>query len=104
MSGFSLAMVTSTTFLMGAFCSAFAGYIGMWVSVRANIRVASAARRCYNDAIQICFRAGAVCAILNVALVILGLSSSLIFMRWIFPQVPFRQLPLLKKKQLRISD
>ncbi len=38
-------------FLFGAFCSGFAGYCGMWVSIRANVRVASAARRCYNESI-----------------------------------------------------
>merc|ERR1719409_572477 len=90
-----VATITALTFLIGALCSAFSGYAGMWVSVRANVRVASAARRCYNETIQICFRAGTFTAVLNVALVVQGLSFSVIVMRHVFPTVPFAQLPLL---------
>jgi len=46
-----MAIVTSLSFLMGANCSAIAGYAGIWVSVRANIRVAAAAGTDYNKAI-----------------------------------------------------
>jgi Na+/H+-translocating membrane pyrophosphatase len=46
-----LALITSISFLLGSICSAIAGYAGIWVSVRANVRVAAAARKCYNDAI-----------------------------------------------------
>eukprot|EP00501_MAST-03F_sp_TOSAG23-6_P000476 GSMAST32.ASY1.ANO1.489.1 assembled CDS len=41
----SLALFTSFSFLLGSFCSALAGYVGVWFSVRANVRVASAASR-----------------------------------------------------------
>ena len=71
----SMAFITSVSFLMGSVCSAIAGYAGIWVSVRANLRVAAASRKCYNDAIQICFRGGAFAAIVNVALAIFGVSS-----------------------------
>ena len=71
---FSMAVITSVSFLLGAVCSAISGYAGIWVSVRANLRVAAAAKRCYNDAIQICFRGGAFAAIINVALAIFGIS------------------------------
>ena len=47
----SLAFITSISFLLGSVCSAIAGYSGIWVSVRANLRVAAASRKCYNDAI-----------------------------------------------------
>lgn len=47
----SMAVITSFSFLIGAVCSAIAGYAGIWVSVRANLRVAAACKRCYNDAI-----------------------------------------------------
>jgi Na+/H+-translocating membrane pyrophosphatase len=47
----SMAFITSMSFLMGSVCSAIAGYAGIWVSVRANLRVAAASRKCYNDAI-----------------------------------------------------
>jgi inorganic pyrophosphatase len=46
-----MAFITSTSFLLGATCSAFAGYAGIWVSVRANIRVAVASRNDYNAAL-----------------------------------------------------
>ena len=46
-----MALITSVSFCMGAVCSAIAGYAGIWVSVRANLRVAAAAKRDYNDAI-----------------------------------------------------
>jgi Na+/H+-translocating membrane pyrophosphatase len=69
-----MAFITSISFLIGAVCSAIAGYAGIWVSVRANVRVASAARNDYNKALQICFRGGAFAAIINVALAIFGIS------------------------------
>ena len=59
--------------MLGAVCSAFSGYAGMWVSVRANIRVASACKRCYNEAIQIAFYGGFFAALINIALAILGI-------------------------------
>lgn len=46
-----MALITSVSFLLGANCSALAGYAGIWVSVRANVRVAAAARKCYNEAL-----------------------------------------------------
>merc|ERR1719229_660697 len=39
----SLAIVTALSFMIGAFCSALAGYTGVWTSVRCNLRVAAAA-------------------------------------------------------------
>lgn len=78
----SMAFITSISFLMGSVCSALAGYSGIWVSVRANLRVAAASRKCYNDAIQICFRGGAFAAIINVALAIFGISS--LYLAFIF--------------------
>jgi len=46
-----MAFITSISFLVGAVCSAIAGYAGIWVSVRANVRVAAAARNDYNKAL-----------------------------------------------------
>jgi Na+/H+-translocating membrane pyrophosphatase len=80
----SMALITSISFLLGANCSALSGYAGIWVSVRANVRVAAAARKCYNEALQICFRGGAFSAIINVALAIFGISFMYLFMSLIF--------------------
>jgi inorganic pyrophosphatase len=79
-----MAFITSLSFLIGANCSALSGYAGIWVSVRANVRVAAAARVCYNQAMQICFRGGAYSAIMNVALAITGISSLYLFLSFIF--------------------
>jgi len=70
----NIACITSISFLFGANCSAIAGYAGIWVSVRANLRVAAACRNDYNEALQVCFRGGAFAAIINVALAIFGIS------------------------------
>lgn len=46
-----MAFITMVSFLLGAGCSAISGYAGIWVSVRANVRVAAAARNDYNEAL-----------------------------------------------------
>ncbi|MCS6926487.1 MAG: sodium/proton-translocating pyrophosphatase, partial [Candidatus Binatia bacterium] len=51
---------TTVAFLFGAFCSALAGYIGMFISIRANIRTANAVRTSMDRALKISFRGGAV--------------------------------------------
>lgn len=79
-----MAFITSISFLIGSCCSAIAGYAGIWVSVRANVRVASAARKDYNEALQICFRGGAFAAIINVALAIFGLSFLFLVLSFVF--------------------
>ncbi len=60
------------SFALGAACSVFAGYVGMWVSIRANIRVANAAITSLNDALQIALRGGAVSGLFVVAVSLLG--------------------------------
>lgn len=60
------------SFLIGATCSALAGQTGMWVSIRANIRTASAARASLGKALQIALRGGAVTGLIVVALSLLG--------------------------------
>src|SRR5713226_4631664 len=68
-------LLTSIAFLLGAFCSGLAGYIGMYISVRANVRTASAATRSLKEAITVSLRGGAVSGFLVVALSLLGVSS-----------------------------
>src|ERR1700753_4031269 len=60
------------SFLIGATCSALAGQTGMWVSIRSNIRTASAARTSLGKALQIALRGGAVTGLIAVALSLLG--------------------------------
>ena len=65
---------TSIAFIFGAFSSGLAGIIGMWISVRANIRVASASTRSMREALRISLWGGAVSAITIVAMSLLGIS------------------------------
>lgn len=63
---YTSAYITVASFLLGALCSGIAGYVGMWVSVRANVRVSSAARRSAREALQVAVRAGGFSAIVVV--------------------------------------
>lgn len=65
---FTLGALSTLSFLIGAGCSAAAGYVSMWVAAQSNIRVASAARRSYMEALIICFRGGAFSAVLVLAM------------------------------------
>lgn len=60
----TLAFITVLSFLLGALCSGIAGYIGMWVSVRANVRVSSAARRSAREALLVCASFASILCIL----------------------------------------
>ncbi|KAH9622395.1 hypothetical protein KSS87_007578 [Heliosperma pusillum] len=68
------AFITVIAFLLGALCSGLAGYVGMWVSVRANVRVSSAARRSAREALQIAVRAGGFSAIVVVGMAVSGVA------------------------------
>ncbi|XP_043712692.1 pyrophosphate-energized membrane proton pump 2 [Telopea speciosissima] len=68
------ACITVASFLLGALCSGIAGYVGMWVSVRANVRVASAARRSAREALQVAVRAGGFSAIIVVGMAVIGVA------------------------------
>jgi K(+)-stimulated pyrophosphate-energized sodium pump len=70
-----LALWTTLSFVLGALCSVIAGYIGMWVSIRANIRTASAVRTSLNDALRIALRGGAVSGLFVVAMSLLGVGG-----------------------------
>jgi K(+)-stimulated pyrophosphate-energized sodium pump len=70
----SLAWHTSLAFLIGALCSGVAGYVGMYIAVKANIRTASAATRSLGEALMVALRGGAVSGFLVVALSLLGVS------------------------------
>jgi K(+)-stimulated pyrophosphate-energized sodium pump len=71
----TLAFWTTLSFVLGALCSVGSGYIGMWVSIRTNIRTASAATKSLNDALQTALRGGAVSGLFVVALSLLGVAG-----------------------------
>jgi K(+)-stimulated pyrophosphate-energized sodium pump len=76
--GFDLGWRTGAAFLVGAVCSMASGIIGMYISVKANVRTASAARRSLVEAVQVAMRGGAVSGFLVVALSLLGVYLSFV--------------------------
>jgi K(+)-stimulated pyrophosphate-energized sodium pump len=71
---------TAIAYLVGAICSAAAGYTGMYVSTRANARVAFAARTGLNKAFPVAFYAGGVMGLLVVGIALIGMTV----IYWIF--------------------
>ena len=72
LAGPPIGVLTAIAFLVGAACSMASGIIGMFVSVRSNVRTAAAARTSLVGAVQVAMRGGAVSGFLVVALSLLG--------------------------------
>jgi K(+)-stimulated pyrophosphate-energized sodium pump len=70
-----MAVATTLSFLFGALCSGVSGYVGMFVSIRANLRTASAVRTSLNRALQIALRGGAVSGLFVVAMSLVGVGG-----------------------------
>lgn len=71
-------------FVIGAFFSALAGFIGMRIATKANVRTANAARTSFSKALAISFNGGAVMGMGVAGLAVLGLGSLFIILKMIF--------------------
>ncbi|MBS1795867.1 MAG: sodium-translocating pyrophosphatase [Acidobacteria bacterium] len=91
---YPLAAWTMASFIFGATCSVVAGYTGMWISIRTNIRTASAATKTLNGALQTALRGGAVVGLFVVGMCLLGITI-LFYLVKTFSRVPPENIPLV---------
>ncbi|MBI4478723.1 MAG: sodium-translocating pyrophosphatase [Acidobacteria bacterium] len=90
-----LALWTTLSFILGAACSVAAGYMGMWVAIRSNIRTAVAATKNMNSALQTALRGGAVSGFFVVAMSLLGVAGLFALIRALGVTNDVTHIPLL---------
>ena len=95
LAGLPIGIMTAVAFLVGAACSMASGIIGMFVSVRSNVRTAAAARRSLVEAVQVAMRGGAVSGFLVVALSLLGVWGIFTVYETFIADVTVEQAPFL---------
>ncbi len=95
LAGAPIGVLTAIAFLVGAICSMASGIIGMFISVRSNVRTASAARRSLVEAVQVAMRGGAVSGFLVVSLSLLGVWGIFTLYSSLVADITVAQAPFL---------
>jgi len=80
-----LGIWTAVGFIIGTFGSALTGYLGMMVSVKANVRTTEAAKRGLQPALSLAFKGGSVTGVMVVGLGLLGVAGYYLFVRSVAP-------------------
>ncbi len=70
---------TAASFILGAFASGAAGYLGMYTAVRANVRTAAAASKSLNDGLRVAFSSGSIMGMAVVSFSLLGMTGLFLF-------------------------
>jgi K(+)-stimulated pyrophosphate-energized sodium pump len=87
-----LGIWTSIGFLIGTVGSALAGFVGMWVTVRANVRTTQAAHKGLQAALSLAFKGGSVTGVMVVGLGIIGLAGFYTIAKQAAPEMAFHAL------------
>ncbi len=87
-----LGIWTSIGFIIGTVGSALAGFVGMWVTVRANVRTTQAAHKGLQAALSLAFKGGSVTGVMVVGLGIIGLAGFYTIAKAANPEMVFHAL------------
>ncbi|MFH1306285.1 MAG: sodium-translocating pyrophosphatase [Candidatus Micrarchaeota archaeon] len=82
--GIFISPFVAGAFILGAILSGLAGYIGMYLAVRGNVRTANASKKSLNSALQTAFKAGSINGLAVVGLGLLGVSAVFLAAYFIF--------------------